>query len=42
MKYVVLINLGRWARGWQTLPEAKQAEVQAAWGVTASWYRWRS
>ncbi len=32
MKYVVLINLGPGARGWQTLPEAQQAEVQAAWG----------
>ena len=32
MKYMVLINLGPGARAWQTLPEAQQAEVQAAWG----------
>ena len=32
MKYVVFINLGPGARGWQALPEARQAEVQAAWG----------
>ena len=32
MKYMVLINLGPGARAWQTLPEARQAEVQAAWG----------
>ena len=32
MKYVVFINLGPGSRGWQALPEAKQAEVQAAWG----------
>jgi hypothetical protein len=32
MKYVVFINLGPGSRGWQALPEAQQAEVQAAWG----------